>query len=83
MILRISGVTSSACVPVLLEPLLQHRHRRAGDLHVEFDVLGQPRHRQVRRPDQRRGADDLEPRVSDVSLGVKLVLGIRPTLDLP
>ena len=54
-------------VPVLLVPLLEHAHRRAGDLHVQFDVLRDARQREVRGADQGEGADDFLPGVGDVA----------------
>ncbi len=69
-------------VPVFLVPLLEHADRRPGDLHVQFDVLGDARQGEVRRADQGEGADHFLPGVGDVGLGVELVLLVDPALDL-
>ena len=69
-------------VPVVLVPLLQYGHGCAGNLNIELDVLGQARYGEVGGPHQGKRADDVEPGVRDIGLGVKLVLGVGTALNL-
>ena len=48
-------------IPVLLVPLLEHTHRRPGDLHIQFNIFGDARQGEVRRADQGERADHFLP----------------------
>ena len=71
-------------VPVRFEPLLKLADLACAlHLDVEFDVLGEPRPREVARTNQCLRAHDLELGMSDIRLRVKLGPVVNPALDLP
>ena len=70
-------------IPMLFVPLLQDRHWCAGNLDIQFNVLGKARQREVRRPDECEGPYHFLPGMRDVGLCVKLVLSIHPAFDFP
>ena len=69
--------------PVSFVPLLEGGDWAAGNLNVEFDVLGQAGEREVGGADQGGRADNLHARVGDVGFGVELGLAVDPALDVP
>ena len=69
-------------VPMFFVPLLQDGDRRAGDLHVQLDVLGDAGVREVGRTDQPERADDFLPRVREIAFGVELVAAIDAAANL-
>ena len=67
-------------IPMRLVPLLQFFDLSA-QLHVQFNVAGQPRKREIAGANQRRRAHHRQLGVGDVCLGVEFLFCVNPALD--